>query len=399
MLGKVLLVTTVRWPSACRIAGAFKGVGCEVHAVYPKGHVLALSRHVARSHLYDPLRGDSSFRAALKNSTADLVVPLDDRSSQLLAGLAETSEFAEVIHRSLGNPHALPMLASRSEFITTARRCGIRSPETIAIASEAELVDELKRVGLPAFIKSDGSFGGDGVALVETTEEAIAAFAHLTTPLSALRSLARAMRRRDGSFLFEVHRGKPPSISIQACVAGTPATTSFACWQGRLLSAIHFDVVASHGARGPACVVRPVECPEMEAATARIAAHFHLSGLHGLDFIRDAEGRVHLIEMNPRATQTSYFALGPGRDPVAALTAAAMGAAEPDRPKATDRATIALFPQEWSRDPASPRLVSAYHDVPWDDPAVLHACLSERPRARTAVFTPWKPSPRRLQTP
>jgi hypothetical protein len=42
--------------------------------------------------------------------------------------------------------------------------------------------------------------------------------------------------------------------------------------------------------------------------------------------------------------------------------------------RVTENNTIALFPQEWKRDPESPFLSSAYHDVPWDEPAVVSAC-------------------------
>jgi hypothetical protein len=37
----------------------------------------------------------------------------------------------------------------------------------------------------------------------------------------------------------------------------------------------------------------------------------------------------------------------------------------------TDNDTIALFPQEWLRDPASPFLNSAHHDVPWKEPRLV----------------------------
>ena len=44
----------------------------------------------------------------------------------------------------------------------------------------------------------------------------------------------------------------------------------------------------------------------------------------------------------------------------------------------TEKDTIALFPQEWLRDPASTFLTSAYHDVPWEEPELLRACVSQR---------------------
>jgi hypothetical protein len=34
-----------------------------------------------------------------------------------------------------------------------------------------------------------------------------------------------------------------------------------------------------------------------------------------------------------------------------------------------------LFPQEWLRDPSSPYLHSGYHDVPWDQPDLVRACV------------------------
>ena len=37
----------------------------------------------------------------------------------------------------------------------------------------------------------------------------------------------------------------------------------------------------------------------------------------------------------------------------------------------TDQALIALFPQEWQRDPSSPLLREAYHDAPRTQPELL----------------------------
>jgi hypothetical protein len=45
---------------------------------------------------------------------------------------------------------------------------------------------------------------------------------------------------------------------------------------------------------------------------------------------------------------------------------------------------VALFPQEWMRDPASPYLTNAFHDVPWDDPALIRAWM-ESQQARPAL--------------
>ena len=96
-----------------------------------------------------------------------------------------------------------------------------------------------------------------------------------------------------------------------------------------------------------------------------------------LDFIlEEGTGTAYLLEMNARATQTCHLSLGPGRNPVAALVASITGRPYEAAPGLTDRDTIALFPAEWKRDPASSYLSSAYHDVPWDVPELLHYCIS-----------------------
>jgi hypothetical protein len=52
----------------------------------------------------------------------------------------------------------------------------------------------------------------------------------------------------------------------------------------------------------------------------------------------------------------------------------------------TGKPTIALFPREWLRDPASPWLTEAFHDVPWDDPEVVRACVQAAPAAAPALL-------------
>ncbi len=44
-------------------------------------------------------------------------------------------------------------------------------------------------------------------------------------------------------------------------------------------------------------------------------------------------------------------------------------------PKATENDTIAFFPQEWLRDPASPFLRSGHHDVPWEESEFIRECV------------------------
>jgi hypothetical protein len=372
MSPRVLLTTTMHWPSAARLASAFAGVGAHVEALLPIGHVAGKSRFVAARHDYDPLFPARALRKAVRRAEPDLVVPCDDRALSHLLGL---DAFA-LMERSLGRPENYPTLVSRSDLIAEARALGIVAPQTIRVPREADLESALACIGLPAVLKVDGSWGGDGVAVVRNLGQARAAWRRLAVAPSRPRSVARALLRRDAHFLRDAFRPPQITISLQRFVPGTPATSAFACHRGHVLASIPMDVLEIQHANGPATVMRRAACPDMDIAAERLAARFGLSGLHGLDFIRDAAGRAHLIEMNPRATQTAAFAFGPGQDLAAALAATVSPVIRGPRPVLTESPVIALFPQEWRRDPASFWLHCAYPDVPWDDPAVLRACLS-----------------------
>lgn len=367
---RVLLSTTVDWPSAARLAGAFAATGATVDALFPRGHVMAHSRYLARRRIYHPLAPLTSLEAALDACQPDLVVPCDDRAvSHLLA--VHAGGHAACIERSLGTVASYPDLLSRDRFIAAARSLGIAAPEMRAVTNLAELEQRLEYFGFPAVLKLDGSWGGDGVSVVHNREEARAAFERLSRPRSRVRGLLRSVLRKDLHFLRDALRGVDKTvITVQRFVAGRPATSAFACRDGKVLAALHVDVVETVRANGAASVVRSTESAQMDEIAASIALRFGLSGLQGLDYMRDSSGGVHLIEMNPRATQICALAMGPGLD----LPAALMGAAA--RPRMAGQGLVALFPQEWRRDPTSAWLRSAYLDAPWDDPAVLRALLT-----------------------
>ena len=375
MAVRILLTTTLNWPSTARLAGAFAGVGARVDALFPRGHVLGSSRFVAARHRYTAWAPLTALARAIATAEPDLVVPCDDRALSQLMRL-DREPFHALIARSLGAPQNYSALTARSTFIGSARAAGIAAPQTILVPHESLLDSALEETGFPAVLKADGSWGGEGVAIARSAGQAHEIFRRFAAPPSRARSLARAALRHDVHFLREMVRPREMTVSVQRFVSGKPATSAFACWKGRVLAAIHMDVVETLHATGPASVMRRSDCPLMDKAVVRIAERFGLSGLHGLDFMRDEQGVPQLIEINPRATQASAFAFGPGYDLAAALAESISPSVQGARPAATANPVIALFPQEWRRNPHSPWLSSAFLDVPWDDPGVLRACLA-----------------------
>jgi hypothetical protein len=388
MTCKVLLTTSVAWPSVARLAYGFAAAGCAVDALSPDDAPVAVSRYVSSRFSYRPLSPLVSLRTAMAASRPNLVIGCDDRAVTHLLQLYENARegedapLAATIARSLGRPEIYARMISRHGFMTEARAMGIRVPDTIPVANAAELEEGLSALGLPAVLKADGSWGGEGVALVHNRHEARAAYIKLANPPSRLRSVARALRRRDQHYLLSAMAPEPRIISLQQFIQGRPAASAFASWQGEIAGSLYYDVLVAEGTIGPPNVIRRIDDVEMAEASRKVAERFCLSGIHGMDFIRDATGAPYLIEINTRPTQGSTLAFGPGHDLPASLAAcvapvAGMRGAIPND-------LVAFFPREWRRDPVSPYLKSAYHDVPWDDPAVLLASLGVATKKRRA---------------
>lgn len=376
---KILISTTVKWASTARHAWGFAAAGCTVDCVAPADAPVTQSRYISTVYSYRSISGLSSLRDAIISGEPDLVISCDDRAAENLVRLSHSerkdSLIGRIVERSLGASESYPEMMSREGFMKTARRLGIRTPDTLPVPNEAALDRCIQELGLPAVIKADGTWGGEGVAVVSTIDEARAAFRRLAHPPSALRSLARALRRRDGHWAKEAIAPRKPAISIQRFISGRAAASAFAAWEGEVVGAIYYDVLVSDGVVGPPSVVRRVDCPEIAEATRLIARHYGLSGLHGLDFIRDEAGHVHLLEINPRTTQGGTLHFGEGRDLAADLVSCLVPQA-PIR-EAIPNNTVVFFPREWSQNPASSYLQNGHHHVPWDDPVILRACLAE----------------------
>jgi len=374
MAHKVLLVTTVSWPSVPRYAAGFAAAGCAVDTLAPVGAPVTASRYIGTHHVYEAFTPISALRQAVERSACDLLVACDDRAVTVLLRFAESEggRFRALVERSLGRISNYGEMLSRNDSLAAMQAEGVRIPMTFAVSNEDELEQRLSQIGYPAVVKSDGSWGGEGVIVARDHDSAIAAYRRLANPPSRLRNLVRAVRRRDVHFAVDALTPPKPVISVQQFIAGKPAASAFAAWQGEVKGLICYDVLVADATIGPPNVIQRIDDPEMERASHTVAKHFGLSGLHGIDFIRDAEGRVHMLEINPRGTQGGTLAFGPGRDLPAALAAAAFGDVSGMR-SAIANDTVVLFPREWRRDPDSEWLKKGHHDVPWDDPAVLQA--------------------------
>lgn len=379
---RVLIATTVPWFASARLALAFADSGFAVDAICPPHHPLAqltFVRMIASYPVTSPLAG---LRRAIAFSGPDLVVPCDDRAAKHLRQLQvqSTGETADLLARSVGAPEHYPLLLSRSQTLAAARAVGVRVPDTARTADRAQLRAWLEDHGFPAVLKTDGSWGGSGVRVVQNHAEAERAFAHLVRLPSKVRALKRLWVDHDGALVEPWRKGKAPFVNVQSYVDGATANVAAACRDGEILSQVGVAVMRTAYPLGPATVVRCVECPEMASAARRTARALGLSGLCGFDFIIDAAGAAHLIEVNPRATPTGHFPDGHGLALPAALGPRASEAER--RPIRNSPGPFALFPQEIIRDEKSGFVEAGLLDLPTQSPELTSLGYADWRRAR-----------------
>lgn len=383
----VLIAATTRWIPTARLAVALANAGFIVDSICPSKHPIANTDAIRKTYKYKGMDPLTSFEDAISVAKPDLIVPGDDRATQQLHLLYAQerrkgdagNSICALIERSLGASENFPVLYARTKFIQLAQEQGVRVPKTGIISDHADLATWIAQTDLPMVLKADGTSGGDGVRVVRTLEEAKRALRFLQAPPLFARAVKRALVDQDRTLVWPSLRRRRSIVNAQAFVAGGEATTSVACWKGEVLASLHFEVLNKTVSSGPATVLRLIDNAEMSAAAEKMARRLNLSGLHGFDFMLETQTEnAYLIEINPRLTQVAHLTLGPGRDIPAALYSAISGQPISPSAKVTEEDTVALFPQEWIRDPASPFLQSAFHDVPWDKPELIRACVRSR---------------------
>ena len=397
----VLIATTDRWYPAARLGMALAKAGCRVEAVCPADHPIAKTSAVRDVCSYSGLAAVKSFGEAIARTKPDFVVSGDDLATRHLQELHDRARrlgdagnsICALIERSLGASESFPIVYARTAFIELARAEGLRAPATEVIHDKAGLRKWISRVGLPTVLKADGTSGGDGVRVVHTAEEAEPAFQKLQAPPLLARAAKRALLDRDKTLLAPSLLRRRSVVNAQTFVAGREATSAVFCWQGTVLASVHFEVLKKMHTAGHATVLRLIEHPEMSYAVETMVRRLKLSGFHGFDFMLESHsGNAFLIEINPRTTQVGHLALGPGKDLPAALSAALSGELVHESARITEKDTIALFPQEWMRDPASEFLQSGYHDVPWEEPALVSDCI-RKGQSQRAWYSKPAPAP------
>ena len=376
----VLIAHSMVWPNAARLSIAFKKANFAVAVVAPEDHPVHKMRSPDRVYVYRPNRPTDSLRQAIEQAQPDLIVPCDDRVTSHLHALhaeglrvddGHSRSLVSLIERSLGSPQSFEFLRHRQSLQQIADLPAVNVPRTDVVRGFADFKRWVEAHGLPAVLKLDASSGGRDVIIVTDKKSLASSYTKIRLRQGGLRRLKNALWDKDVEPWANYLREGSPKITVQAFVDGRAANCAVACWEGRVLASIAVELVQANSTLGVSTVVRPVPGRAMIEAARSIVAKLSLSGMVGFDFILDTEGNAHLIEINPRATQINHLCVGEGNSLPAALYRALTGKDVSVVPLHLGHLDIALFPQEWQRDPKSQFLRSAHHDVPLEEPTLL----------------------------
>ena len=368
---RVLLVTSQCWLTTTRLALALFDAGFVVSAACPPGHSLARVSFISSVHRYSALSATRSLRLAIKTLKPQLIIPADDYAAaqihSLYGATSPTDRSAvglrNLIEHSLGGATDFGVFYARDQISSLARSVGVLSPEATRISNEEELTTQLNQIGFPAVLKTDGSSGGTGVAIVHNKLDAGRAFRRLATPPSSVRALKRLLVDGDANLILPCLQRLCARVTVQPFIHGKNCNVAVACWEGRILAQVCVEVLQSKGATGPSTVVQIIANTDITQAAERMVRQLRLSGLCGYDFVVSAsDGRPHLIDFNPRATQTCYLQSLDGRSPIAALAAELQGFAAVDEVAAPPDTPIVIFPNKYNPDTNANSFNNAYRD-------------------------------------
>lgn len=374
----ILIVSSCWWAFPARLAMAFASIGHRVEAVCPAHHPLAKTKAVRALYRYGALRPLQSLGKAIRKSDPALIVPCDDRAVAHLHELHASDQSPVInaaIESSLGMPGSFSIVERRADLIAAARAEGIRAPDMLQVTTDEELKAALEKIGLPAVMKVDGTWGGLGVKVVQSLGEAIKARRLLSRSVGPMRAFKRLVVDRDPFSIQPAVEGTGPVVNVQSFVEGTPANSAVACWNGEVLASIAVVALRTRGAQGASTVVRVIDHPEMIETSAKLVRRLRLSGFCGFDFLLEAGTcAAHLIEMNARTTPISHLALAEGNLVTALATQLDGITAIPCTPPITQD-IVAFFPQAWLLEPNSELLYMGFHDIPWGEQALVRELM------------------------
>lgn len=391
---RVLLIAFDDWLSSARMLGTLSNAGFDVAVLSEPNLLVAQSKHAVRCFPLDlpQIRQGQlqSVVSVIDTFAPDLIIPSDERSWRVTNALrgdalaASRPCLGSLVQRSIGDLEAQKYVGSRSQMLDVVGRLGCPTPSHAGGLRLKEIRSFAEEHGWPIYLKLDHSYGGAGVRLCPDATTARSVYTQfidgysLSTPRGLWRRCRHLLRLALGVRNPLAVPNRPDSVSVEAVVAGEPAYYTGVALEGRLLTGFAAEVEEFYPKpTGPSTRVRLHRDATMDDLAKRLVSLLGHSGFFGLDFIRKCDGTLAFLEFNGRISTACHLGELVGADLGAALFAAMAGRAEPKSDR-TASVRVALFPQDWLRDPHASR-DGLYLDVPLNDPLLTAALIRQLP--------------------
>ncbi len=382
---RILIVSLEKWQAISRLPKALQQSGFEVAALcYPNSY-LATTRHLDQLFFLHSMRlGSRVFRgiaATINQWNPQLVVPGDDRAVLFFHRIIQLHQEAkqtlpprmlETLRLSFGNFSWLAEATSKHLTLQRAQKLGLKTPRFAHAHTVNEAVSLAKDLGWPVAVKKSTGWAGQGVAFCDNEQQVALVFQKYNRVSGMIKSRLIQLR---GWSLGPEWFPADCSVTVNEVIRGKSAMFGVAAANGKILAhaAAMKEQTYPHK-NGPSSVVRFIQHPRMEQTIEKLVGQWGATGLLGFDFILSADGEASLLECNARPISITPMGNLTGHDLCLALHHHLTGLEIP-APTAPRHQVVAHFPNEWRRDPASPYLHDAYHDVPWDDPVLLQRLM------------------------
>jgi hypothetical protein len=263
----------------------------------------------------------------------------------------------------------MEILCRKERFNRACVQHGILVPEEYVCSSLEEAQSAAGKLGFPVMLKTPSDAGGYGVRCAIDPASLEEQYQALTIQSPGALSVQQHISGQQGGFYVMARHGT---------VVQGYAFHRLHAWPGRM---------------SPTSAMSLVESPDLEDLAGRVAGMTGFHGVFGLDWIRsDRDGRIYVLEMNPRPEVAMVLGHHFGLDVRAGLDR--MGGTKTPSITGLGRArpgTVRLFPQDMcrsleERDGAGIRanvadIVFNRADIPWGDPALLGLCFRRLQRS------------------
>jgi predicted ATP-grasp superfamily ATP-dependent carboligase len=369
-----------------RLPAALKSSGFKVSAICHTNSYLAKTKYLDQLIPWTGVDTTNALSKMIKviqiieQLQPHLVIPADEGTIVLLFQTLKMCKLwhryagvRAVLERSLFREEFLHQTIVKDAFINFAAGLGIRVPRNYVIHTREEALELAASLQFPVVLKRAVGSSGRQVTIHENFNTLASELMHIFR----LRGL-REMKYRVTSFLSNSFNAINNYWSLQQFVQGETAMFVFVAGQGKILGHLPLYKKQTYpGKTGPSSVIQSFNCPEMLEFATKIVEKIEFNGFGSLDFIVDAQSQQpYVIEFNPRPVPACHLGQHFNVD-LCQLLADCIQGKTPAHSDVLPSQTIALFPSEYFRDPQSPYLKTAFHDIPWEDEDLMAALAPE----------------------